>query len=152
MYSFPNLEPVYCSMPHSNCCFLTGIQIYQEAGNMVWSSHLLKNFPQFVVTHTVKGFSVVSEAEVEVFLEFPCFFYDSIDVGDLISGSTAFLNPACTCGSSWFTYCWSLAWRILSITLQSMWNGRRLWHHTPVLLPGKSHGWRSLVGCSPWGC
>ena len=73
-----------------NCCFLTCIQVFQEAGQVVWYSHLLKNFPQFVVTHTVKGFSVVSEAEVEVFLEFPCFFYDSIDVGDLISGSTAF--------------------------------------------------------------
>ena len=57
---------------------------------MAWYSYLLKNFPQFVVTHTVKGFSVVKEAEVEVFLEFPCFFYNSTDVGDLISGSIAF--------------------------------------------------------------
>jgi len=77
-------------MAGSNCCFLTCIQVFQEAGQVVWYSHLLKNFPQFVVTHTVKGFSVVNEAEVEVFLEFPCFFYDSIDVGDLISGSIAF--------------------------------------------------------------
>ena len=57
---------------------------------MVWYSHLLKNFPQFVVSHTVYGFSVVNEAEVDVFLEFSCFFYDPMDVGNLISGSSAF--------------------------------------------------------------
>ena len=57
---------------------------------MVWYSHLLKNFPQFVVLHTVKGFSVVSEAEVDVFLELSCFFYDPTDVGNVISGSSAF--------------------------------------------------------------
>ena len=90
MYSFPNLEPVRCSMSGSNCCFLTCIQISQEAGKVAWYSHLLKNFPQFVVIHTVKGFSVVNEAEVDVFLEFSCFFYDPEDVGNLISGSFAF--------------------------------------------------------------
>ena len=57
---------------------------------MVWYSHLFKDFPQFVVIHTVKGFSVVSEAEVDVFLEFPCFLYDPTDVGNLTSGSFAF--------------------------------------------------------------
>ena len=57
---------------------------------MVWYSHLLKNFLQFVVIHTVKGFSVVKEAEVDVFVEFPCFFYDPMDVGNLISGSSSF--------------------------------------------------------------
>ena len=84
MYSFSYLEPVCCSMSSSNCCFLTGIQISHEAGQVVWYSHLLKGFPQFVVIYTVKGFGVVNKAEV-------------------------------------------------------------------VLLPGKSHGRRSLVGCSPWG-
>ena len=64
MYSFPNLKPVCCSMSGSNCCFLTCIQVSQEAGKVVWYSHLFKNFPQFVVIHTVKGFSVVNEAEV----------------------------------------------------------------------------------------
>ena len=57
---------------------------------MVWYSHLFKNFPQFVVIHTVKGFSVVSEAEVNIFLEFPCFLSDPVDVGNFISGSSAF--------------------------------------------------------------
>ena len=57
---------------------------------MVWYSHLLKNFPQFVGVHIVKGFSVADEAEVDVFLEFSCFFYDPRDVGNLISGSSAF--------------------------------------------------------------
>ena len=57
---------------------------------MIWYSHLIKNFPQFVVIHTVKGFSVVDEAEVDVFLEISFFFYDPMDVGNLISGSSAF--------------------------------------------------------------
>ena len=57
---------------------------------MVWYSHLFQNFPQFVVIHTVKGFSVVNEAEVDVFIEFSCFFNDPEDVGNLISGSSAF--------------------------------------------------------------
>ena len=57
---------------------------------MVWYSHLLKNFPQFVVIHTVKDFGVVNEAEVDVFLELSCFFDDPADVGNLISGSCAF--------------------------------------------------------------
>ena len=61
---------------------------------MVWYSHLFKNFPQFVVIHTVKGFGVVSKAEVDVFLEFSCFFYDPVDVGNLISGSSAFLKSS----------------------------------------------------------
>ena len=57
---------------------------------MVWYSHLFKNFPQFVVIHIVKGFTVVNEAEVDVFLELSCFFYDPMDVDNLISGSSAF--------------------------------------------------------------
>ena len=59
---------------------------------MVWYSHLLKTFPQFVVIHTVKGFSVVNEAEVDAFLEFPCFLYDAMDVGNLTSSSSAFTS------------------------------------------------------------
>ena len=98
MYSFPNFEPVYCSMSGSNCCFLTCIQVSQEAGQVVWYSHLLKKFLQFVVIHAVKGFSLVNKTEVDVFLELSCFFDDSTDVGNLISGSSAFLKPAWTSG------------------------------------------------------
>ena len=57
---------------------------------MVWYSHLLQNFPQFIVIHTVKGFGIVSKAEIDVFLEFSCFFDNPADVGNLISGSSAF--------------------------------------------------------------
>ena len=57
---------------------------------MVWYSHLFQNFPQFVVIHTVKGFGIVNEAEIDVFLEFSCFFYDLVDVGNLISDCSAF--------------------------------------------------------------
>ena len=89
-YSFLNLEPVHGYMPCSNCCFLICIQILQEAGKVVWYSHLLRNFPQFVVIPTAKGFSIINEAEVDVFLELPCFFYDPTDVGYLISDSSAF--------------------------------------------------------------
>ena len=81
-------------MSGSNCCFLTYIQIFQQAGKVVWYSHLLKTFLQFVVIHTIKGFSEVNEAEVDVFLKFFCFFYVQMGVGNLISGSLPFLNPA----------------------------------------------------------
>ena len=84
MYFFSYFEAVCCSMSSSNCFFLTYIQISQEAGKVVWYSHLLKNFPQFVVIHTVK------KAEIDVFLELSCFFNDPTNVGNLISGSSAF--------------------------------------------------------------
>ena len=70
MYSFLNLESVCWSMSGSNCCFLTGIQISQEAGKVVWYSYFFKDFPQFVVVHTIKVFSEVNEAELDDFLEF----------------------------------------------------------------------------------
>ena len=90
MYSFPNLEPVCCSMSSSNCCFLTCIQISQEAGQLAWYSHLFKTFPQFVVIHTVKGFGVVNKVKVDVFLELSCIFVDPTDVGNLISDCSGF--------------------------------------------------------------
>ena len=90
MYSFSYLEPVCCSMSSSNCCFLTCIQVSQEADQMVWYVHLLQNFPQFIVTHTVKGFGIVKKAEIDVFLELFCFSDDPENVGNLISGSSAF--------------------------------------------------------------
>ena len=83
MYSFPNSESVCCSMRGSNYWFLTCIQVYQEADKVVWYSHLMKNFPQFVVIYTVKDFSVVNEAEIDVFLQFSYFFYDAMDVGNV---------------------------------------------------------------------
>ena len=93
MYSFSYLEPVCCSMSSSNCCFLTCIQVSQEAGQVVWYSHLFQNFPQFIVIHTVKGFGIVQKAEVDDFLELSCFFDDPADVGNLIYGSSAFCKP-----------------------------------------------------------
>ena len=89
MYSFPYLETVYCSMSNSKSFFLTCIQISQEAGQVVWYCHLCKSFPQFVVVHTVKSFAIVRKV-VDVFLELSCFFDDPVNVGNLISGSSAF--------------------------------------------------------------
>ena len=100
MYSFSYLELVCCSMSSSNCFFLTYIQVSQEVGQVVWYSHLFQNFPQFIVIHTVEGFGIVNKAEIDVFLELSCFvdiflelscfFDDPADVGNLISGSSAF--------------------------------------------------------------
>ena len=77
-------------MSSSNCCFLTCMQISQEAGQVVWYSHLLKNFPQFIVVHTVKGFGIVNKAEVDDFLELSCVFVGPADVSNLISHFSAF--------------------------------------------------------------
>ena len=77
-------------MSSSNYCFLTCIQVSQEAGQVVWYSYLFQKFPQFIVIHTVKGFGIVNKAEVDVFLEVSCFSDDPIDVGNLISGPSAF--------------------------------------------------------------
>ena len=77
-------------MSSSNCCFLTCIQISQEAGQVVWDSHLFQNFPHFMVIHTVKSFGIVNKAEIDVFLELSCFFDSPADAGNLISGSTTF--------------------------------------------------------------
>ena len=77
-------------MSSSNCCFLTCIQVSQEAGQVVWYPHLFQIFPQFIVIHTVEGFGIVNKAEIDVFLELSCFFHDPEDVGNLMSGSSAF--------------------------------------------------------------
>ena len=136
MNSFPDLEQVCCSMFSSNYCFLTCIQISQEAGQVVWYSCLLKNFPQFVVIHTVKGFGIVNKADV--FLEFFCFFDDPVDVGNLISGSSAFsksslniwkftvhilLKPGLENFEHYFTSVWdecngAVVWHCLSLGLE----------------------------------
>ena len=83
-------------MSSSYCCFLTCIQISQQADQVVWYSHLLKNFPQFIVIHTVKRFGIVNKEEIDVSLELSCFFDDSADVGNLVSGSSAFSKASLT--------------------------------------------------------
>ena len=96
------------SISSSNCCFLTYIQISQEAGKMFWYFHIFENFPQFVVIHTIKGFSIINKAEVDVFLGFFCFFIQwMLAICSLVS--LPFLNPTWTSESSRFKYCWSLA-------------------------------------------
>ena len=101
MFSFPNVEPVCCSMSSSNCYFLTCIQVSQESGQVVWYSHLFKYFPKFVVIHTVKGLSIVNEAEIDVFLEFSCFLYDPVDIGNVTSDSFAFSKSSLNIWKFW---------------------------------------------------
>ena len=152
MYSFPNLEPVHCSMSSSNFCFLTCIQIFQEAGQVVWYSHLFKNFLQFVVIYTVKGFGVFNEAEIDVFLEFSCFFYDPMDVGNLISDFSAFsksnlnmwrflvhvlLKPSLKNFEHYFASMWNecncvVVWMFFGVAL--LWDWNENWPF-PVLWP-----------------
>ena len=93
---------------------------YRFLRKQVWWSSIpisWRIFQRFLWSTQSKAFSVVSEAEIYIFLEFSCFFYDPLDVGSLISGGSAFLSLACTYGSSQVTYYWSLAWKILSIIL-----------------------------------
>ena len=134
MYFFPNFEPVHCSMSSSNCWFLTCIQGSQEAGNVVWYSHLFKNFLQFVAIPTVKCFSIVNKTEVDVFLDFSCFFYDPTDVGNLTSGSSAFSKSSFTIwkfsihtveawpGKIWVLLCWHVRWVQLHGSLKILWH------------------------------
>ena len=139
-------------MSSSNCYFLTCIQIPQETAKVVWYSHFLKNFPQCVVIHTVKDFSIVSEAEVDVFLEFSCFFYDPMDIVDLISGTSAFsksnlstwkflvyvlLKPSLENFEHYFASMWdecncTVVWAFFGIALLCDWNEN--WPF-PVLWP-----------------
>ena len=103
-------------MSGSNWCFLTCKEVSQEAGKVVWYSYLFQNFPQFVVIHTIKGFSIVIEVEVEGFLELPCFFYGPVDAGSLISGSFAFSKSSLYIWKFSIHVLYSLPWRILSVT------------------------------------
>ena len=138
MYSFSYLEPVCYSMSSSNCCFLTCKQVSQEAGQVVWYSHLFQNFPQFIVIHTVEGFGVVNKAEIDVFLEVSCFFDDPEDIGNLISGSSAFSKTSLNIwkfsaireawlGEFWATRVWdecncAVVWAFFGITFLWDWN------------------------------
>ena len=139
-------------MSSSNCCFLTCIQVSQEAGQIVWYPHLFQNFPQFIVIHTVKGFGIVNKAEKDVFLELSCFFDDPVDVGNLISGSPAFsksslniwkftvhvlLKPGLENFEYYFTSLWDecncvVAWAFFGIAF--LWDWNENWPF-PVLWP-----------------
>ena len=152
MYSFLNLKPVCCSMSSSNCSFLICIQISQEARQVVWYSHLFQNFPQFIVIHTVKGFGIVNKAEIDVFLEPSCFFDDPADVGNLISGFSAFsksslniwefavhvlLKPGLENFEHYFASMWNecncaVVWALFGITF--LWDWNENWPF-PVLWP-----------------
>ena len=152
MYSFPSLEPISCSMSSSKCCFLVCIQTYREAGQVVWSPHLLKNFPQFVVIHAVKGFGIVSKREVDDFLELSCFFDDPTDVVNLISGFSAFsksslniwkfmvhvlLKPGLEKFEHYFTSVWDecncvVVWAFFGVAF--LWDWNENWPF-PVLWP-----------------
>ena len=103
-------------MSSPNCCFLTCVQISQEAGEVAWCSRLCKSFPQCVMMHTVKGFSIVNEAEIDVFLEFPCFLYDPVNVGNLISGASAFSKSSVDICKFWVHILLKPTLRVLSIT------------------------------------
>ena len=103
-----HLKPISCSIQG---CFLSHIQISQETGKMVWYSRLLKRFSEFFMIHTVKGFSIVGETKVDVFLEFPCFLHDTLYVSNWISGSSAFSKPSVDI--------WKfLAWVMLKLSMQ----------------------------------
>ena len=139
----PNLESVCCSMSSSNCCFLTCIQISQESGKVVWYSHPFKNFSQFVVIHKVKNLAwSIKQKQIFFFLEFPCFFDNPTDVGNLISGSSAFsktslniwnftvhtlLKPGLENFEHYFTSVWDecncvVVWAFFGITFLWDWN------------------------------
>ena len=118
MYSFSYLEPVCCSMSSCNCWFLTCLQVSPKADQIAWYSHPFQKFPQFIAIHTVKGFGIVNKAEIDVF------FWTSLPflmiqpmfaIRSLVP--LPFLIQAWTSKSSQFMYCWSLAWRMLHITL-----------------------------------
>ena len=132
-------------MSSSNCCFLTCIQISQEAGQVVWCYHLFKNFPHFAVIHTVKGFSIFNKAGVDVFLGLSRFFDDPADVGNLICGSSAFsksslniwkfmihllLNPSLEDFKHYFYIVWdecncAVFWAFFGIAF--LWNWNENW-------------------------
>ena len=125
----------------SDCCFMNCMQVSQEAGQVVWSSRLFKIFPQFVVICTVKDFGIVNEADIDVFLELLCFLYDPTNVGNLISVSSSFLNPAWTSGSSQFMYFWNVAWgfwaEYYACEMSTTVHFNILWHY-----PFWGQGWK----------
>ena len=140
-------------MSNSNFCFLTSIQISQEAGQVVWYSCPFTNFSQFIVIDTVRVFGIVNKTEVNVFLELCCFFSDPRILAICSLVPLHFLNPAWTSGSSWFTYYWNLAWRILNILLLTCEMSAIVWqfeHSLAFLFFGtgmKAHLFQSCGHC-----
>ena len=116
----------------SNGCFLPHIQVSEETGKVVWYSCIFKNFLQFVVIHTVKGFNKVNEA-VNVFLEFPCFLYPT-NIGNLISGSSPFSPPSLYISKFSVHILLKSTWRILSITLLAFEMSPILWQYEHCLV------------------
>ena len=139
-------------MSRSNCCFLTCIQVSQEASQVLLYSHLFPNFPQFIVIHTVKGFGIVNKAEIDILLELSHFFDNSVDVGNLISDSSAFsktslniwnfiihilLKPGLENFEHYFTSVWdecncAVVWTFFGIAF--LWDWNKNWSF-PVLWP-----------------
>ena len=117
MYSLSNF--VRCSTSNSNCRFLSPYRLLRR---QVRLTSIPKDFPQFVVIHTVKGFSIVNEAEVDVFLEFSCFFYDPADIGNLISGSSVFPNSSLNIWKFWFHVLLKIGLENFEHYFASMWN------------------------------
>ena len=150
-YSFSYLEPVCCSMSSSDCSFLTWIQVSQEAGQVVWYSHLFQNLPRFIVIHTVKGFGKVNKAEIDIFLELSSFSNDPADVSNLTSGLSALsktslniwnftvhilLKPCLENFKHYFTSVWDecncvVVWAFFGIAF--LWDCNENW--PPVLWP-----------------
>ena len=137
----PDLEPVCCSMSSSNCCFLSRIQTSQEAGQVVRQySHLLKNFPYFIVIHTVKGVGIVNKAEVDVFLG---------------EGNGTPLQYSCLenpmDGGAWWAAIHGVARSRTRLSDFTFTRWRRKWQPTPVFLPGESQGLGEPGSRCLWG-
>ena len=130
-------------MSSSNCCFLTCIQISQEAGQVVWFSYLFQNLPQYIVIHIVKGFGIVNQAEIDVLLELSCFFHDPADFGNLISGSSAFSktslnirNFGSRIAEAWLGEFWALLYLCMR-WVQLFGSFSILWHCPSLVLEWK---------------
>ena len=167
MYSFSYLEPACCSMSWSNCCFLTCIQVSLKADQVVWYSHLFQNFPQFVVIHTVQGFSIVNKAEVDVFLELSAFsmnqqmliWFDSISCSSAFSESSlniwkftvhVLLKPGLENFEHYFAHLWDecnyvVVWSFFGIAF--LWDWNENWPF-PVLWPLLSFPYLLAYECS----
>ena len=144
-------------MSSSNCCFLTCSQVSQEAGQVVWYSHPLKNFPQFIVIHTIKDFGMVNKAEIDVFLELCCFFSDPMNVDNLISGSSAFSKSSLNIWKFMIHILLKLGLVNFEHYFTSVWdecNCAVVWAFFCIAMPARQPKmgrlwWRGLTECGP---